>query len=86
MGLRENKFRIKSGNSGTTNDDNIARRVQSLQMQKYYQNVLDFKLLNNFRFILISLSCHLPLYANQFENLCYSQQKITNNHGGCFID
>lgn len=74
LGLRVDKS--KPGGSGTTNDGNTARKAFTNTKILSECLELDFKLLTNFKFILISLSCHLPLNAKLFEKLCHSTAEL----------
>ncbi|XP_011872388.1 PREDICTED: uncharacterized protein LOC105564550 [Vollenhovia emeryi] len=66
----------KPGGSGTSNDGNTARRA--FQDPALFATCLGLKqtLIENFRIILIALSCKFPLNANLFEEYCRSTAEI----------
>lgn len=66
----------KQGGSGTSNDGNTARRA--FQDPALFATCLGLKqtLIENFRIILIALSCKFPLNANLFEEYCRSTAEI----------
>lgn len=66
----------KVGGSGTTNDGNTARRAFEKPDDFADCLGLDKQLISNFKFILISLSCHLPIDVNRFDILCTSTAKL----------
>lgn len=74
LGLLVDKPR--SNGSGTSNDGNTARRA--------FENIdcfaeclgIERQLLYRFKIILITLSCHLPINPNLFEEFCISTAKL----------
>lgn len=66
----------KSGGSGTTNNGNTARRAFEDPNLLAELLALDVQMIRNFKKILIALSCHLPIDASKFDELCQSTAKI----------
>lgn len=68
--------RPKPGGYGTTNDGHTARRAFANPNHLAKLLGLDCSLLNNFKTILVALSCHLPIDPVRFDKLCTSTAKI----------
>lgn len=74
LGLKVDK--VKAGGSGTSNDGNTARRAFENPEILSECLGLDLEMIQNFRFILIALSCQLPINPDRFDNICWSTAKI----------
>lgn len=68
MGLHVDK--PKANGSGTSNDGNTARKAfKNLELFSSITNI-DIEVLNNFRVILIAISCEYPIDTTKFEDFC----------------
>lgn len=74
LGLNVDK--PKPGGSGTTNDGNTARRAFEKPDLLAELLGLDRQMLQNFKTILIALSCQLPVDPVRFDNLAFSTAEI----------
>ncbi|XP_071638500.1 uncharacterized protein [Temnothorax longispinosus] len=66
----------KAGGSGNTNDGNTARRA--FKNADIFADCLqiDHRLVHNFKIILITLSCQLPIDVKKFEEFCTNTAQL----------
>lgn len=76
LGLKVDMPKQGGNIAGTSNDGNTARRA--FQDPVLFATCLGLEqtLIENFRIILIALSCKFPLNANLFEEYCRSTAEI----------